>query len=1673
MMKNPRFKRAIALFLLVQFCFQIFFPTVSYALTSGPSQPEFSSFEPVGTTQMVNEFTGDFTYNLPILEIPGPHGSSYPLSLSYHSGVTPEEEASWVGYGWTLNPGAINRNTRGLPDDYKGPNIKMNNKRPKSWTGTVGGSVGFGEVFGVDLKKLAGAELSANLSVRYNNYRGFGYNAGIGVSIGRGLVSMGYNVSDGEGSYSLNVNPYAALNWTSYAGRHNVEVNEKRYLAISKKIAEKQKDKQQNWNRNASIGSATNLAGSSYGVFSYSESSKPNIVHPYGGKSFNFTVGLEGNLAIVPAGGTAAVAGSYTYQQNNDVETVKGYGYMYSSLATDNDMMDYHVENEKDFNKRDVFLGVPFNDADNFIVTGEGIGGGFRMYNKRAGHFSPRASTSTLDIFNIGGEVGAGWTFGPGADVGKGSYNLKVQKWNKLSTFSDATDPLTDEGVFFRFNNDLGGEWGNSHDDAPFSVALSNHNISLATGKDKLNVTDDRSGRSSYIGYHLNKDMAQGAVPSFAAYSKNKKINDLCLRTSLDRADLIGEFAVFNEAGSRYVYGLPVYGKMEKMLNHSAKGITSLMNNHLAYVASPNAETKIGEERDNLYATSYLLTEITTPDYVDAGELSGTQGEFGPSDDDLGGYTRFNYEKKTPSYIWRAPFKGLIYNKNSHSDPLDDMLSYSQGDKEVYYLHSIETKTHVAMFTLAGRNDGRGSSVSAFNGSASVGAQVFRLIKIDLYSIADCKRVGNILDRETWGSPKLRTDITPSPVKTVNFVYDYGLMNGVPNSLPASGKLRLKNVYFEYNKIQPLKVSPYEFVYEYPKATIAEAAGKTSYEDYPTKYRTGLAEENVTSGFTSLSSGDQNPIYSEFLTDAWGYYQKDGHTRFDNMQPWVNQKNVTGFDAAAWHLKVIRLPSGGEIHVQYEQDDYSYVQDQEAHQMAPLKEVLSPIGDLFKIDGAALGFTATDAEQAGRMIDKRYVQGGKKMYFRFLYTLIGSNVPDLQTCNAEFITGYVTVKRCDVVGVDLVLTLESDPKKLPRQVCDDFVKSQRLGKVDPTANCDPSIGVSDPNDPKALVMQLLNLARGITIPTTLCSTINPVHSYFRIPAPLSKKGGGVRVKRLMIFDKGLEAKPVLYGNEYLYQVKEDGRIISSGVATNEPIAAREENILVDFVARKNQNLWSKIIAGKDKEVAEGPIGETVLPGPSVGYSRVTVRSIHSGKSNPGFTIFQFYTAKDFPIKMAHPDLAGSMTTIKRNDTNPIPIVVPFHTKVKTKTSAAQGFTFVVNNMHGQLRSKTSYSGPSSDVFDLTRTKVTGSTVYEYFKPGEQIPMMNSVFGGIRMGNPGREVDITYAQRSVKEVSNDVNVEADLQLTIIPLAFIVLVIPYPTAIPSFSYIEGELNTHATTKVVRYPAIVKKVETYQDGITHTEENLAFDEYTGRPVSIRRNDDFKGAYLSQNIPASWEYTAMGTMSPREGKVIRGSFTFANGLLKLGSDPCLLAEFTPGDLIKLGTSSSTAYHVIALDLVANGLIVEKLNAATVASASFSEISILHTGRTNQLNHYAGNITIHNEQKQLATPMVISQTNRYETTTNTFIQAFNAATTGLSGSGNFTLPGIYTQMDMSGFADRLTTCNIDLTNAAVKQLDYRYSVTGGQVTLELMSFDIKCVESPEQWITIAAGGWD
>ncbi|HWZ21001.1 MAG TPA: hypothetical protein VNW06_00020, partial [Cytophagaceae bacterium] len=178
-------------------------PTISYALTAGPTAPEYTSFEPVDTTDMVSLATGDFTYNIPLLEVPGPEGG-YPLALSYHAGIAPDEEASWVGLGWSLNPGALNRSVQGFPDDVYNAPRTTHDYWPGGQTNTFTLGVGY-------------AMFSVDVDIAHDTYRGTGVGVSLnaGYQIQEGAVALGVTASVSSGMYgqgsSIGVNAYAGV----------------------------------------------------------------------------------------------------------------------------------------------------------------------------------------------------------------------------------------------------------------------------------------------------------------------------------------------------------------------------------------------------------------------------------------------------------------------------------------------------------------------------------------------------------------------------------------------------------------------------------------------------------------------------------------------------------------------------------------------------------------------------------------------------------------------------------------------------------------------------------------------------------------------------------------------------------------------------------------------------------------------------------------------------------------------------------------------------------------------------------------------------------------------------------------------------------------------------------------------------------------------------------------------------------------------------------------------------------------------------------------------------------------------------------------------------------------------------------------------------------------------
>ena len=121
------------------------------------------------------------------------------------------------------------------------------------------------------------------------------------------------------------------------------------------------------------------------------------------------------------------------------------------------------------------------------------------------------------------------------------------------------------------------------------------------------------------------------------------------------------------------------------------------------------------------------------------------------------------------------------------------------------------------------------------------------------------------------------------------------------------GKLTLRKIWFTYEGSSKGQSRPYTF----------------NYYNEP-----GSIEGEIT--------------YDQFKYDRWGNYKPDGDNFVHKYLPYVNQmddQSVSDENASAWSLKSVKLPSGGQIDVEYEADDYGYVQSERATQMMEITKV--------------------------------------------------------------------------------------------------------------------------------------------------------------------------------------------------------------------------------------------------------------------------------------------------------------------------------------------------------------------------------------------------------------------------------------------------------------------------------------------------------------------------------------------------------------------------------------------------------------------------------------------------------------------------------------------------------------------------------------------------------------
>ncbi len=1570
MMLIRRYKKFIAAFFCTILLTEIIAPVTTYGLTSGPAQPEMKGFEPIGNSDMVDLFSGDFSYNIPLLDVGG-----YPVNLSYHSGSGMDDEASWVGYGWSLNPGAINRQLRGIPDDFNGSEMMSREISMKDHITKGAKFSATLDLLGIPKNKIAGKGRKKKklnftnptfaVGVNYDNYRGIGVEIGANSGISLTDYVAGDKTVVPKDSMVLKGN--LGLNLSSFDGASLS--NTINFSVYQKEKSEKEKVTSYSvgfpYNSRAGLQSMTlgvtknslqkgekatmqDLLTNSLGhsAISFNEESYiPTIDVPKKNTSLTFTLHLGPEVQIAFPG--LGVTGFYSKQSlSQKLRQLPSYGYLHSDRGKDdpNALMDLNREKDIPYNSDVNFLPVPVPTYDLFMASSQDGSGQYRAYRGSSSVFFDHRTEAASNALSAGVELGFGTYFTIGGDAYFQTTKTSTQKWVRRNNFLNKGDyvpanssaPSYEAAYFKRVGEPVPADkdyLNKIQNISPVAVSIPgriSNGIEGAEAAAKFRTKTNSNGSNITDVLQRNKREARNTAFSYLTaaeainHALDKTIKDYhpdslalnncgagAIKSTLARVgnyrrkNHISEITITGDDGKRSIYGIPVYNSYQEEVTFNVSQNSNLRKKGIiGYNKGSDNSTSNTKGRDNYYSreitpaytTSHLLTGILSPDYVD---VTGN----GITDDDLGTAVKFNYTKLNNLYKWRTPYAfgadSANYNEGLLSDTLDDKANCVFGQKEIWYLHSIESKTMIAHFITANRDDGFG--VVDANGAKDTTVALKRLKEIRLYSKSDLKMNGGDLSKTT-------------PIKIVHFEYDYSICRNLPNSRNNAGKLTLRKVYFTFGFNNKGKLHPYEFNYD--------TAAYNSY-DYRQYDRWG-----------NLKDVANNPAG---LNNAEFPYT-------------IQDTAVTNKFARAWHLNKIILPSGGSIKVSYESDDYAYVQDKRASVMCQVKGAGS-VNDSSALINANDVIVSLPVPVPASELKYRYFQEMDKIYFKFLLDLD-------KLGHKEFVPGYAKIKSISAAESSggLVTSVR--------------INLEKINGINPVAHAGwqflrmnlPKYAYpgsdnfeSNSSDIKKIVMSLVTSIKSITELVYgfedraknkgYSSRFDMKKSWVRLCSPVLKKlGGGSRVKKIEVSDEWAAlsgttgAITSTYAQLYDYTTKDEkGNTISSGVASYEPMLGNDENPFRQPVPYKQ----NQFLAIDNYYYIEMPMGESFFPGASVGYSKVTVKSIGSGDTEnvnrTGTTISEFFTAKDYPTKV---DWLG----LEKRKPSADKLLTLVGVKITNHLGLGQGYSIELNDMHGKPRAVT--------VLNKSGEWISG---VEYFyksinNQAEKRELSNEVKvigpeGIMSDAQIGMDVEIFNDMR--QQIADNLGVSAKISAG----SGAILFFPLPFAFPGIgaNYERRSYRASSTVKIIHRFAIQEKVKKTENGSSITTENLLWDSETGNVLLTRTQNEFDDPIYSFAYPAHWVYNGMGQSYRNLGTFFEGFTTNSEGKPTNSIFNSILA---PGDeLIEIG--SSNKYWVISSPV--NGLPTKELRlidgAGNIGQVSNVKIRLLRSGRRNMAN--------------------------------------------------------------------------------------------------------------------------
>ncbi|WKN44221.1 hypothetical protein [Tunicatimonas pelagia] len=796
--------------------------------------PQFTGLQPMDVSQYVDPTTGDFNFQSLLLEIPGSQGS-YPLLLTYQAGIGLNQSASWVGLGFNFEPGALYRSISQVPDDYRRNKITVKEYDP-----------GFEQRADIPnlFEQLQQAAADAHqrvardmknsvMSGRPSANKMFENVGELGIAYGQ-LVSAVNLPSAFIDPIGFTFN--SILLFTTYPKMGNANISSWDYNFVDEVDKEKflffttDKDSVTKW----WLDKTTDQ--NAYG-FLYEHD--------------KITYLTDGNQGYFSPAAFADGSTPELYSYNNPAVLDGNRSYDSANITSDYYQL---VDGERFENMAPAFSAPDAYVVASPLLSGELMPVRFDNVSLSSSNISNRYHDQRI----------ATYTYAlPTTKRSQRPQFLFSEQSNHFSFFSDV---FQQENQGLQYDNK---EWSGSMIktlDFPAQASSLTQDIPAREGYDGAGTLK----QAVQVDWFTNEEINAGTAyqQGFVDYTADRARGFTDVADSPTESPFppkgIGGFTVTDKNGMRFHFALPIYEK--EMVYHSA-----------FFVETTETMYESTTTYTHPYAKKWLLTAITGPDFVDDGSLPGTIDNF-----DHGYYVKFDYGKYSSDSYWRSPHQGTDYVPDDETVEL-----YSEGQEQQYFLNTVSTNTHTALFVKERRRDHLTSATGA-TGDWLALKEIILLSNEDYRQLWDAKGgqwdtvteyngdySANVLKYEDiYAHDAIDSLVQHTALRKVVFNHNYSLARQSPTS--AQGRLTLQGIELFGKQTTPVMQG---FAFDY--------------------------------GF--------NPDYHPLSYDAWGLY-KDNQER-------GQESHLVG-DAQpgqAWSLTGITTPNQQQINVTYERDTYGAV----------------------------------------------------------------------------------------------------------------------------------------------------------------------------------------------------------------------------------------------------------------------------------------------------------------------------------------------------------------------------------------------------------------------------------------------------------------------------------------------------------------------------------------------------------------------------------------------------------------------------------------------------------------------------------------------------------------------------------------------------------------------------